>query len=75
MPAVWQLEHFPAIAGDANAVAGVLQSGSTDAVCRPIAVGAMVSVSARRVKLAMSQARSNPHELICTFHALSAAAR
>ncbi len=67
--------NFPAFAGDANAVAGVLQSGRTDAVCRPIAVGAVISLSVRRVKLAMSQARSNQHELIGTFHALGAAAR
>ncbi len=38
-------------------------------------IGAVVSVSVRRVKLAMSQACPHQHEFIAAFHALSAAAR
>jgi DDE family transposase len=38
-------------------------------------IGALVTVSVRRVKLAMSQACPNQGEFIAAFHALSAAAR
>jgi hypothetical protein len=38
-------------------------------------IGAVVTVSVRRVKLAMSQAAPNQREFIAAFHALSAAAR
>ncbi|MDA8347794.1 MAG: IS1380 family transposase [Pseudomonadota bacterium] len=38
-------------------------------------IGAVVTVSVRRVKLAMSQACPNQREFIAAFHALSAAAR
>ena len=38
-------------------------------------IGAVVTVSVRRVKLAMSEACANQAEFITAFHALSAAAR
>jgi hypothetical protein len=38
-------------------------------------IGAVVTVSVRRVKLAMSEVCANQHEFIAAFHALSAAAR
>jgi Transposase DDE domain group 1 len=38
-------------------------------------IGALVTVSVRRVKLAMSEACANQREFIAAFHALSAAAR
>jgi Transposase DDE domain group 1 len=38
-------------------------------------IGAVVTVSVRRVKLAMSEACANQREFIAAFHALSAAAR
>jgi hypothetical protein len=38
-------------------------------------IGAVVTVSVRRVRLAMSEACANQHEFIAAFHALSAAAR
>jgi hypothetical protein len=38
-------------------------------------IGAVVTVSVRRVKLAMSEAHPNQREFIAAFHALSAAAR
>jgi len=38
-------------------------------------IGAVVTVSGRRVKLAMSEACANQREFIAAFHALSAAAR
>ena len=37
-------------------------------------IGAVVMVSVRRVKLAMSEACANQREFIAAFHALSAAA-
>jgi hypothetical protein len=42
---------------------------------RLLKIGAVVSVSVRRVKLAMSEACPNQREFIAAFHALSAAAR
>ncbi|HTT05140.1 MAG TPA: IS1380 family transposase, partial [Steroidobacteraceae bacterium] len=42
---------------------------------RLLKIGAVVSLSVRRVKLAMSQACPNQREFIAAFHALSAAAR
>ena len=42
---------------------------------RLLKIGAVVTVSVRRVKLAMSQACPNQSEFIAAFHALSAAAR
>lgn len=42
---------------------------------RLLKIGAVVTVSVRRVKLAMSQACPNQREFIAAFHALSAAAR
>jgi hypothetical protein len=42
---------------------------------RLLKIGAVVRVSVRRVKLAMSQACPNQREFIAAFHALSAAAR
>jgi len=42
---------------------------------RLLKIGAVVRVSVRRVKLAMSQACPNQSEFIAAFHALSAAAR
>jgi hypothetical protein len=42
---------------------------------RLLKIGAVVSVSVRRVKLAMSEACANQREFIAAFHALSAAAR
>jgi Transposase DDE domain group 1 len=42
---------------------------------RLLKIGAVVSVSVRRVKLAMSEACVNQREFIAAFHALSAAAR
>lgn len=42
---------------------------------RLLKIGAAVTVSVRRVKLAMSQACPNQREFIAAFHALSAAAR
>lgn len=41
----------------------------------PRKIGAVVRVSVRRVKLAMTQACPNQREFIAAFHALSAAAR
>ena len=38
-------------------------------------IGAVVSVSVRRVKLAMSEACANQRGFIAAFHALNAAAR
>jgi hypothetical protein len=38
-------------------------------------IGAVVSASVRRVKLAMNEACPNQREFIAAFHALSAAAR
>lgn len=42
---------------------------------RLLKIGAVVTVSVRRVKLAMSEACANQREFIAAFHALSAAAR
>ncbi len=42
---------------------------------RLLKIGAVVTVSVRRVKLAMSQASPNQKEFITAFHALGAAAR
>jgi Transposase DDE domain group 1 len=42
---------------------------------RLLKIGAVVTLSVRRVKLAMSQACANQREFIAAFHALSAAAR
>jgi hypothetical protein len=42
---------------------------------RLLKIGAVVTVSARRVKLAMSEACPNQREFIAAFHALSTAAR
>jgi len=42
---------------------------------RLLKIGAVVTVSVRRVRLAMSQACPNQREFIAAFHALSAAAR
>ena len=42
---------------------------------RLLKIGAVVTVSARRVKLAMSEACPNQREFIAAFHALGAAAR
>ncbi len=42
---------------------------------RLLKIGAVVSVSMRRVKLAMSQACPHQREFIAAFHALGAAAR
>ena len=42
---------------------------------RLLKIGAVVTVSVRRVKLAMSEACPNQHEFIAAFHALGAAAR
>jgi hypothetical protein len=42
---------------------------------RLLKIGAVVTVSVRRVKLALSEACPNQHEFIAAFHALSAAAR
>ncbi|MGH8135037.1 MAG: IS1380 family transposase [Steroidobacteraceae bacterium] len=42
---------------------------------RLLKIGAVVTVSVRRVKLAMSEACPNQREFIAAFHALSAAAR
>lgn len=42
---------------------------------RVLKIGAVINVSVRRVKLAMSEACANQPEFIAAFHALSAAAR
>ena len=42
---------------------------------RLLKIGAVVTISVRRVKLAMSEACTNQREFIAAFHALSAAAR
>jgi Transposase DDE domain group 1 len=42
---------------------------------RLLKIGAVVTVSVRRVRLAMSEAHPNQREFIAAFHALSAAAR
>jgi hypothetical protein len=42
---------------------------------RLLKIGALITVSVRRVRLAMSEACPNQHEFIAAFHALSAAAR
>ncbi len=42
---------------------------------RLLKIGAVVTVSVRRVKLAMSEACPNQREFITAFHALGAAAR
>jgi len=42
---------------------------------RLLKIGAVVTVSVRRVKLAMSEACANQREFITAFHNLSAAAR
>jgi hypothetical protein len=42
---------------------------------RLLKIGAVITVSVRRVKLAMSQTCPSQHEFIAAFHALSAAAR
>ena len=42
---------------------------------RLLKIGAVITVSVRRVKLALSEACPNQREFIAAFHALSAAAR
>lgn len=42
---------------------------------RLLKIGAVVTVSVRRVRLAMSEACANQREFIAAFHNLSAAAR